>query len=166
MSEQEKGLKKELSARQMAMVAVGGSIGTGLFLGSGAAIQVAGPAVIISYALSALITWTVAMALGEMSSMHPAAGSFGVYAEIYLNRWASFVARYGYWIAVMIVVGSEVMASGTFMREWFPGVPVIVWMVVFGLFLIVINLFSVGDYGTFEYWFAMIKVVTIFVFRS
>jgi L-asparagine transporter-like permease len=164
MSEQEKGLKKELSARQMAMVAVGGSIGTGLLLGSGAAIQVAGPAVIISYVLSALITWTVAMALGEMSSMHPAAGSFGVYAERYLNRWASFVARYGYWTAVVIVVGSEVIASGTYMREWFPGVPVIVWMVVFGLFLVVINLFPVGNYGDFEYWFAMIKVVTIFVF--
>lgn len=164
MSEQEQGLKKELSARQMAMVAVGGSIGTGLLLGSGAAIQVAGPAVVISYVLSALIAWTVAMALGEMSSVHPAAGSFGVYAELYLNRWASFVARYGYWISVVIAVGSEVIAAGTYMQVWFPHVPVVVWMVVFGLFLVVINLFSVGDYGTFEYWFAMIKVVTIFVF--
>jgi len=123
MSEQEKGLKKELSARQMAMVAVGGSIGTGLLLGSGAAIQVAGPAVIISYVLSALISWTVAMALGEMSSVHPAAGSFGVYAELYLNRWASFVARYGYWISVVIAVGSEVIAAGTYMQVWFPRVP-------------------------------------------
>ena len=69
----EHGLKRELNARQMAMVAVGGSIGTGLLLGSGAAIHVAGPAVIISYALSALISWTVAMAMGEMSSLHPAA---------------------------------------------------------------------------------------------
>ena len=164
MSEQEQGLKKELSDRQMAMVAVGGSIGTGLLLGSGAAIQVAGPAVIISYVLSALIAWTVAMALGEMSSMHPAAGSFGVYAELYLNRWASFVARYGYWISVVIAVGSEVIAAGTYMQVWFPRVPIVVWMMVFGLFLVLINLFSVGDYGTFEYWFAMIKVVTIFVF--
>jgi amino acid transporter, AAT family len=164
MSDEEKGLRKELSARQMAMVAVGGSIGTGLLLGSGAAIQIAGPAVIISYVLSALIAWTVAMALGEMSCMHPAAGSFGVYAELYLNRWAGFVARYGYWISVVIAIGSEVVASGTYMRHWFPSVPVIVWMVIFGLFLIAINLFSVGDYGTFEYWFAMIKVVTIFVF--
>lgn len=164
MIQQEQGLKKELSARQMAMVAVGGSIGTGLLLGSGAAIQVAGPAVVISYVLSALIAWTVAMALGEMSSVHPAAGSFGVYAELYLNRWASFVARYGYWISVVIAVGSEVIAAGTYMQVWFPRVPVVVWMVVFGLFLVLINLFSVGDYGTFEYWFAMIKVVTIFVF--
>jgi amino acid transporter, AAT family len=164
MSEQEQGLKKELSARQMAMVAVGGSIGTGLLLGSGAAIQVAGPAVFLSYALSALIAWTVAMALGEMSSAHPAAGSFGVYAELYLNRWAGFVARYGYWFSVVIAIGSEVVAAGTYMQVWFPKAPVVVWMIVFGLFLVAINLFSVGDYGTFEYWFAMIKVVTIFVF--
>jgi AAT family amino acid transporter len=164
MPEQEHGLKKELSARQMAMVAVGGSIGTGLLLGSGAAIQVAGPAVVITYILSALIAWTVAMALGEMSSVHPAAGSFGVYAELYLNRWAGFVARYGYWFAVVIAVGSEVVAAGTYMRVWFPNIPVVFWMVVFGLFLVIVNLFSVGDYGTFEYWFAMIKVVTIFVF--
>jgi L-asparagine transporter-like permease len=106
MTDQEQGLKRELTARQMAMVAVGGSIGTGLLLGSGAAIQVAGPAVVLTFILSALISWTVAMALGEMSAVHPAAGSFGVYADLYLNRWAGFIARYGYWFAVVIVVGS------------------------------------------------------------
>lgn len=164
MAEQEKGLKKELSARQMAMVAVGGSIGTGLLLGSGAAIQVAGPAVVLSYVFSALIAWTVALALGEMSSVHPAAGSFGVYAELYLNRWAGFIARYGYWFSVVIAIGSEVVAAGTYMQVWFPHIPVVVWMVVFGIFLIAVNLFPVGDYGAFEYWFAMIKVVTIFIF--
>jgi AAT family amino acid transporter len=164
MSDQEQGLKRELNARQMAMVAVGGSIGTGLLLGSGAAIQVAGPAVIITYVLSTVVAWTVAMALGEMSAMHPAAGSFGVYAELYLNQWAGFIARYGYWISVVIAIGAELVAAGTYMRIWFPNVPVVLWMVVFGGFLIVINLFSVGQYGTFEYWFALIKVVTIFVF--
>lgn len=148
----------------MAMVAVGGSIGTGLLLGSGAAIQVAGPAVVVSYVLSAAISFTVAMALGEMSEMHPAAGSFGVYAELYLNRWAGFVARYGYWFSVVIAIGSEVVAAGTYMKIWFPHVPIVLWMVVFGFFLLAINLFSVGHYGTFEYWFALIKVVTIFVF--
>lgn len=164
MADQEHGLKQELNARQMAMVAVGGSIGTGLLLGSGAAIQVAGPAVLVSYILSAAIAFTVAMALGEMSAMHPAAGSFGVYAELYLNPWAGFVARYGYWFSVVIAIGSEVVAAGTYMKVWFPHVPVVLWMVVFGLFLLAINLFSVGHYGTFEYWFALIKVVTIFVF--
>src|SRR5262252_3950584 len=112
MTDQEQGLKRELTARQMAMVAVGGSIGTGLLLGSGAAIQIAGPAVILSYVFSALIAWTVAMALGEMSSVHPAAGSFGVYGDLYLNRWAGFLARYGYWFSVVMAVGSEVVAAG------------------------------------------------------
>jgi L-asparagine transporter-like permease len=164
MTEQEQGLKRELTSRQMAMVAVGGSIGTGLLLGSGAAIQVAGPAVLVTFVISALISWTVAMALGEMSGVHPAAGSFGVYAELYLNRWAGFVARYGYWFSVVIAIGSELVAAGTYMRIWFPGVPVVFWMVLFGLFLVLINLFPVRSYGTFEYWFALIKVVTIFVF--
>jgi len=164
MSDQEQGLKRELSARQMAMVAVGGSIGTGLLLGSGAAIQVAGPSVIITYVLSSMVAWTVAMAMGEMSAVHPAAGSFGVYAELYLNPWAGFIARYGYWFAVVIAIGAELVASGTYMRIWFPNVPVVLWMIGFGVFLIAINLFSVGHYGTFEYWFALIKVITIFVF--
>src|ERR1700732_5093556 len=113
MIDQEQGLKKELSARQMAMVAVGGSIGTGLLLGSGAAIEVAGPAVILTFLLSAIISWTVAMALGEMSSVHPAAGSFGVYAELYVNRWAGFIARYGYWFSVVIAIGSGGGAAAT-----------------------------------------------------
>src|SRR5215813_13040379 len=131
MTQPEQGLKRELSARQMAMVAVGGSIGTGLLLGSGAAIQVAGPAVVVTYVISALIAFTVAMALGEMSSVHPAAGSFGVYADLYLNPWAGFIARYGYWFSVVIAIGSEVVAAGTYMQVWFPHVPVVVWMVVF-----------------------------------
>jgi amino acid transporter, AAT family len=164
MSDQEQGLKRELNARQMAMVAVGGSIGTGLLLGSGAAIQVAGPAVIITYVLSSMVAWTVALAMGEMSAVHPAAGSFGVYAELYLNPWAGFIARYGYWFSVVIAIGAELVAAGTYMRIWFPNIPVVLWMLGFGVFLIAINLFSVGHYGTFEYWFALIKVVTIFVF--
>src|SRR6267154_3082277 len=164
MTDKEQGLKRELSARQMAMVAVGGSIGTGLLMGSGFAIQVAGPAVIISYIITALMCWTVALAMGEMSSMHPAAGSFGVYAELYLNPWAGFIARYGYWFSVVIAIGSELVAAGTYMRTWFPNVPVVFWMVIFGLFLVAINFFPVGEYGTFEYWFAFLKVLTIFLF--
>jgi len=160
----EQGLKKQLTAGQIAMVAVGGSIGTGLLLGSGAAIQVAGPAVIVSYIVSALIAWSVAMAMGELSSVHPAAGSFGVYAEMYLNDWAGFIARYGYWFSVVIAIGSELVAAGTYMRDWFPGIPIVQWMIVFGILLLLLNLFSVGRYGTVEYWFAFIKVLTIFLF--
>jgi len=164
LTDREHGLNRQLTAGQMAMVAVGGSIGTGLLLGSGTAIKNAGPAVIVSYVISALICWTVALAMGEMSSLHPAAGSFGVYAELYLNDWAGFVARYSYWFSVVIAIGSEVVAAGTYMQLWFPKVPVVVWMAVFGILLLLVNFFPVGNYGTFEYWFAFIKVVTIFLF--
>ncbi|MBZ5571352.1 MAG: amino acid permease [Acidobacteriia bacterium] len=157
----EHGLRHQLSAGQMAMVAVGGSIGTGLLLGSAAAMQIAGPGVILSFALAAFINWTVTMAMGELSSVHPAAGSFGVYGDIYLNEWAGFLARAGYWAAIAISIGAEMVAAATYMAYWFPAAPALLWVVVFALFLLGINLRSVGAYGRFEYWFAMIKVVTI-----
>ncbi len=160
----ESGLRRQLSAGQMAMVAVGGSIGTGLLLGSGAAVQIAGPAVISSYVIGAVLAFVVTMALGEMASAHPAAGSFGLYAELYLNRWAGFVARYGYWFSVMIAVGAELVAAATYARFWWPRVPALAWVVVFAAVLLFINFRKVGDYGRFEYWFAMVKVVTIVAF--
>jgi len=161
---QESGLRHQLSAGQMAMVAVGGSIGTGLLLGSAAAMEIAGPAVILSFALAGFISWTVTMALGELSSMHPAAGSFGLYADLYLSPWAGFISRAGYWIAISVSVGANLVASATYMRYWFPTVPALVWIALFSLVLIVINLRSVGDYGRFEYWFAMVKLITMVTF--
>jgi L-asparagine transporter-like permease len=146
------------------MVAVGGSIGTGLLLGSAAAMEIAGPAVILSFALAAFLCWTVTMALGELSSMHPGAGSFGLYADLYLNPWAGFISRAGYWVAISVSVGANLVASATYMHYWFPTVPALAWVAVFSLVLIVINLRSVGDYGRFEYWFAMVKLVTIVTF--
>jgi len=148
----------------MAMVAVGGSIGTGLLLGSAAAMEIAGPAVILSFALAAFLCWTVTMALGELSSMHPGAGSFGLYADLYLNPWAGFISRAGYWVAISVSVGANLVASATYMQYWFPTVPALAWVAVFSLVLIVINLRSVGDFGRFEYWFAMVKLVTIVTF--
>src|SRR5216117_975948 len=161
---QEQGLRHQLSAGQMAMVAVGGSIGTGLLLGSAAALEIAGPGVILSFALAAFINWTVAMALGELSSVHPAAGSFGLYGDIYLNQWAGFIARAGYWAAIAVSIGAELVASATYMAYWFPSMPALFWVVGFSIVLLLVNLRSVGNYGRFEYWFAMIKVVTIAVF--
>jgi L-asparagine transporter-like permease len=160
----EAGLKKQLSAGQMAMLGVGGSIGTGLLMGSGAAIPIAGPAVILSFLLAAAITWSVTMALGEMASTHPAAGSFGLYAEIYLNPWAGFVSRYGYWLAIAIAIGGEMVAAATCMHLWAPQVPAVAWVALFSALLIGVNLRTVGDLGRFEYWFAMFKLVTILAF--
>ncbi len=148
----------------MTMVAVGGSIGTGLLLGSAAAIEIAGPAVILSFLLAAFIDWTVALALGELASTHPAAGSFGVYGDLYLNEWAGFISRAGYWAAIAISIGAEMVASATYMAYWFPQIPPFIWVVLFSGVLLLVNLWDVGHYGRFEFWFAMIKVVTIAAF--
>ena len=160
----ETGLRRQLSAGHMAMISVGGSIGTGLLLGSGAAVQIAGPALILTYLAGSAIAFVVTMALGELACVHPVSGSFGIYAEIYLNPWAGFVTRYGYWISVVASVGAELVASATYTGLWFPRVPPLVWVVVYAAVLLFINFRTVGNYGRSEYWFAMIKVVAIVAF--
>jgi amino acid transporter, AAT family len=160
----EEGLHHQLTAGQMAMVAVGGSIGTGLLLGSGAAMEIAGPAAILSFIAAAFINWTVAMALGELACAHPAAGSFGIYGDLYLNQFAGFVARAGYWLGLSLAIGAEMVAAATYMSVWFPGVHSYVWIVVFSVLLLFLNLRSVGSYGRTEFWLSMIKLATIVVF--
>lgn len=160
----EEGLRQQLSAAQMAMVAVGGSIGTGLFLGAGAAAEIAGPAAIISFIAAAFINWTVAMALGELACAHPAAGSFGVYGDLYLNSYAGFIARAGYWVGLALAIGTEMIAAATYMSAWFPNVRAYVWIILFGAALLVINMGSVGSYGRIEFWLSMIKLGTIAAF--
>jgi L-asparagine transporter-like permease len=148
----------------MAMVAVGGSIGTGLFLGSGAAAEIAGPAAILSFVAAAFINWTVAMALGELACAHPAAGSFGVYGDLYLNPFAGFIARAGYWVGLALAIGTEMIAAATYMSAWFPNVRAYIWIILFGAALLAINLRSVGSYGRIEFWLSMIKLATIIAF--
>jgi len=160
----EAGLRHQLSAGEMTMVAVGGSIGTGLLLGSAPAIELAGPAVILSFLLAGFINWTVAMALGELACAHPAAGSFGVYGDLYLNRWAGFLSRTGYWAGIAFSIGGEITASAIYMTYWFPQVPRLVWIAAFSALLLLVNFRSVHAYGRFEFWFAMIKVITIAAF--
>jgi amino acid transporter, AAT family len=164
MDQESSELRHDLSAGQIAMVAIGGSIGTGLLLGSGASVQIAGPGVIVSYVIGALIAFAVTMALGEMSSLHPAAGSFGVYADKYLNPWAGFVSRFGYWFSLVIAISAELVASATYMHFWFSAVPAAAWIAGFAALLLFINLRAVHDFGSVEYWFAMIKVVVIAAF--
>ena len=160
----EEGLRHQLSASQMAMVAVGGSIGTGLLLGSGAAMEIAGPAAILSFMAAAFINWTVAMALGELACAHPAAGSFGVYGDLYLNSFAGFIARAGYWVGLALAIGTEMIAAATYMSAWFPNVRAFIWIILFGAALLAINLGSVGSYGRIEFWLSMIKLATIIAF--
>ncbi|QQE80512.1 amino acid permease [Alicyclobacillus sp. SO9] len=162
--QRESGLKRELSTGQLTMIAIGGAIGTGLFMGSGIAIGYAGPAVIISFAIAALIAFLMMLSLSEMAVAHPTAGSFGVYAEKYLGNWAGFVVRYTYWAAQVIAIGGEATAVALYMNYWFPSIPKWLWILVFSLALVYVNARSVGNFGRFEYWFAMIKVVAIVLF--
>jgi amino acid transporter, AAT family len=157
----EQGLHHQLTTGQMTMVAVGGSIGTGLLLGSAAALEVAGPGVILSYIIAAFIAYTVAMALGELASMHPAAGSFGVYGELYLNQYLGFLCRAAYWAAIAFSIGAELVASATYMTYWFPAVRGELWVVLFAALLVLVNLRNVSSFGRFEFWFSMIKFATI-----
>lgn len=157
-------LSRQLSVGQLGLIAIGGAIGTGLFLGSALAVGVAGPGVIVSYLIGAAITLLFMSALSEMAVAHPTAGSFGVYAEMYLNRWSGFAVRYTYWAAQCINIGAEATAVAIYCRWWFPGTPAWLWILAFSIVLVFINARTVGSFGTFEYWFAMIKVVAIVLF--
>jgi AAT family amino acid transporter len=164
ISNREKGLQKELSAGQMAMIAIGGAIGTGLFLGSGFAIGLAGPSVLISYAVGGIIALLLMSCLAEMTVAHPTPGSFGAYAEHYIGPWAGFIVRYAYWACVVLAVGTEVTAVGIYMAYWFPGSPQWLWVVLFSAALILVNAMSVKTFGFVEYWFSTVKIIAIVVF--
>ena len=157
-------LRRLLNQRQLTMLAIGGAIGVGLFLGSGVTIQLAGPGVILSYLMGAIIALIVAFALVEMAVVHPDAGSFGVYAETYLSRWAGFAVRATYAFVQMIAIGAEVTAVAIYFAFWFPSVPQWIWVVGVSIALIVINTLQVARFGEFEYWFALVKVVAILAF--
>lgn len=146
------------------MMAIGGAIGVGLFLGSGVTIRLAGPAVILSYLLGAGIALIMSYVLAEMAVVHPVAGAFGIYAETYLNRWAGFSVRATYGAAQIIAIGAEVTAAGIYMSFWFPNVPQWIWVVVVSAALVALNSMQVNRLGEFEYWFAMIKVTAIVAF--
>jgi amino acid transporter, AAT family len=162
----EKGeeLVRQLSSAQLSMIAIGGAIGTGLFLGSALAVHTAGPGVILTYAIGAIITLALMGALSELAVAHPTAGSFGVYAEIYLHPWAGFTVRYTYWAAQCIAIGGEATAIAIYCQWWFPATPKWLWILGFACALLYVNALSVASFGSFEYWFSMVKVVAILLF--
>ncbi len=162
--ERERGLQRTLSARRMSMIAIGGAIGTGLFLGSGFAISLAGPAVLLSYAIGALIALLLMGCLAEMTIAHPTSGSFGAYAEYYIGPLAGFLVRYAYWTCIVLAVGTEVTAVALYMHFWFPAPPGWLWIVAFSALLITVNALSVDVFGAIEYWFSAIKVAAIVMF--
>jgi len=146
------------------MMAIGGAIGVGLFLGSSVTIRLAGPAVILSYILGAGIALIMSYVLTEMAVVHPVAGAFGVYAEKYLNPWAGFSVRATYGVAQIIAIGAEVTAAGIYISYWLPNVPQWIWLVLVSSALVALNSMQVNRLGEFEYWFAMIKVSAIVTF--
>jgi amino acid transporter, AAT family len=164
ISQREGGLHRALTKTQIVMIGLGGAIGTGLFMGSGLAIGYAGPAVIFSYAIAGFVALVMVFSLSEMAVVHPTAGSFGTYAETYLNPWAGFVVRYTYWISQVIAIGGEAVAAGLYMSFWFPEVPVWIWAIGFCLILLYFNSRSVQNFGTVEFWFSLIKIVAIVLF--
>jgi L-asparagine transporter-like permease len=160
----ERGLRHSLSAGRMGMIAIGGAIGTGLFLGSGFAIGLAGPAVLVSYAIGAVISLLLMGCLAEMTVAHPTSGSFGTYAEYYLGPMAGFLVRYAYWTCIVLAMGTEVTAVGQYMHFWYPALPDWVSIVGFSVLLLLVNARSVDLFGTVEYWLSAIKIAAIIIF--
>src|SRR5436309_1803347 len=162
--DQEQGLHRELSKWQLTMIAIGGAIGVGLFLGSAATIGIAGPGVLLSYVFGAFIAMIMGYALAEMASVHPVAGSFGVYADKYLGPWAGFTVRVTYWFAQTVAIGAEVTAVGLYFGYWFPEVLPWVWIIGCSALVLAVNAANVKIFGVLESWLAMIKVFAIAAF--
>ncbi|MEU1662653.1 amino acid permease [Streptomyces sparsogenes] len=158
------GLKAGLKNRHLSMIAIGGVIGAGLFVGSGAGIAKAGPGILISYALVGLMVVLVMRMLGEMAAANPTSGSFSAYADRALGRWAGFSIGWLYWFFWVVVLAVEATAGAEILEGWMPKVPQWGWALIVMVVLTAANLASVSSYGEFEFWFAGIKVVAIAAF--
>lgn len=162
--ERERGLDRSLTPRQLTMIGLGGAIGTGLFMGSGIAIGYAGPGVLVSYVIAAFVALGVIFSLSEMAVAHPTAGSFGTYAELYVNAWTGFLVRWTYWAAQVVAIGGEAIAVGHYMNWWWPELPVWLTALGAGFAILYVNSRSVANFGSVEYWLSTIKVTAIVAF--
>ncbi|MGW7466398.1 amino acid permease [Streptomyces xantholiticus] len=153
-----------LKQRHLSMIALGGVIGAGLFVGSGAGIAAAGPSIVVAYALSGLLVMLVMRMLGEMSAANPASGSFSVHAERAIGPWAGFTAGWAFWFLLCVAVGLEAIGAAGIMTGWFPGTPEWAWVALFMLVFCGTNLAAVKNFGEFEFWFAALKVGAIVLF--
>jgi L-asparagine transporter-like permease len=160
----EQVLSRQLSSIQQTAMALGGAIGTGLFLASGFSVAQAGPAIIVSYVIVAVISLLLGRALTEMAVAHPTAGAFGVYADLYLSPFAGYVVRVSYWLMEVVATGGQLVAAATYMSFWFPGVPGPIWVIAFIAVLLYVNSRAVGRLGTVESWLVMIKVLALIGF--
>lgn len=158
-----KELKRGLEARHIQMIALGGTIGVGLFMGSASTIKWTGPSVMLAYAIVGIFIFLIMRAMGEMLYVEPSTGSFATFGYKYIHPIAGYLTAWSNWFQWVVVGMSEIIAVGTYMQYWFPDlppwIPGIIAMVILGA----ANLFSVKSFGEFEFWFAMIKIVTIVV---
>ncbi|MFF8829608.1 amino acid permease [Streptomyces sp. NPDC015131] len=158
------GLKAGLKNRHLSMIAIGGVIGAGLFVGSSGGIAKAGPAILISYMIVGALVVFVMRMLGEMAAASPNSGSFSAYADRALGRWAGFSIGWLYWFFWVVVLAVEATAGAVILEGWIPAVPQWAWALIVMVVLTATNLVSVSSYGEFEFWFAGIKVVAIGAF--
>jgi GABA permease len=156
-------LKAGLQNRHVTMISIAGVIGAGLFVGSGTAINQAGPAVLIAYAFAGLLVVLVMRMLGEMAAANPDTGSFSTYADRAIGPWAGFTVGWLYWWFWVLVIPAEATAAAKILESW-TGAPQWVWALLVTLLLTVTNLFNVANYGEFEFWFALLKVIAITAF--
>lgn len=157
----EKGLKRGLSNRHIQLIALGGAIGTGLFLGIGKAAILAGPSVILGYAIAGLIAFFIMRQLGEMVVEEPVSGSFSFFANKYWGSFAGYASGWNYWVLYVLVSMAELTAIGVYVQFWWPEIPLWASSLFFFIIINALNLASVKVYGETEFWFSIIKVVAI-----
>jgi AAT family amino acid transporter len=156
-----KELNRGLEARHIQMIALGGTIGVGLFMGSAKTIQWTGPSVLLAYAISGIFIFFIMRAMGEMLYLEPSTGSFATFGNKYIHPLAGYITAWSNWFQWVIVGMAEVIAVGVYMQYWFPDLPAWIPGIIAMIILGAANLVSVKSFGEFEFWFAMIKIVTI-----
>lgn len=161
---EERPLSHGLKQRHLSMIALGGVIGAGLFVGSGAGIAAAGPSIVLAYAASGVLVMLVMRMLGEMSAANPASGSFSVHAERALGPWAGFTAGWIYWVLLCVAIATEATAAADIMKGWLPGTEPWMWVALFMALFCLSNLVAVRNFGETEFWFAALKVFAITAF--
>ena len=158
-------LKRSLKSRHMNMIALGGAIGTGLFVAGGEVVSTAGPGgALVAYGFIGIMVYFLMTSLGEMTTYLPVSGSFGTHASRYVDKALGFALGWNFWFNWAITLAAELVASAFIMKYWFPDVPAIVWSAIFLLILFVLNYFSARSFGESEYVFSSIKVITVIVF--
>lgn len=158
-------LQRNLKTRHLVMIALGGSIGTGLFLASGSAIYEAGPGgAMLAYAIISLMVYFLMCSLGEMAAHSPTTGTFCEYSSRYVSAYFGFAMGWNYWFNWAITIAAEIIAAAFIMQYWFPAVPTIYWSILFFVLIFGLNLMAVKVYGETEYWLSFIKVTFVIIF--